>query len=645
MSFNTSPLWSSQLGVRFGPLAALRPEPTTTTTTLASGLHTSALIGGDEGHADDPVKSDPFGVYKYSADAAVQNPVPPVQQRPRGVDMPPLSFGGPCHFGVNSRESIATGTGTVAGANPVPPGSSGVDGPLDLFGAPSIAAASPALSFAAPVAGASTDAVADAGAKTIVEPPLTPLEFSISKEEFLAARAAIPGTPQSHWSHTMYHRAGENGDVDNVKVHYCESKSTAERVCKEYFLNEDVLGFDLEWMKYAMRTDGPRHNVSLIQIASPSRIALIHVALFAKEDGDLVAPSLRKIMENPNVSKVGVNIGGDCTRLKNYLGVAVRGVFELSHLYKVVKYLPEKPNMVNKGLVSLATQVEDHLLLPLYKGQIVRTGNWMRRLNPQQIHYSASDAYAGLQLYYVLDEKRKAIVPCPPRPHHAELRLPIPLPEPPVVESQVEEDAMAVDPSSTSTDTAAPTSKPRTSRPRATRPRASSSKASASEVAASEGAGDAATNPHRVSKISRAKPKSPPAPKPEDTRDARIIEAEVQMNEYRSSKATKLETTAVRLRAYYIWHRNEDLCPADIAALLRDPPLLKTTVASYVIDAIQAENLPYPAIRLHKEVVPLIDITKPYMYKYSTLVRECTEAARKMMEEQGAGGAGGADTQ
>ncbi|KAH0495234.1 hypothetical protein TgHK011_008799 [Trichoderma gracile] len=631
MSFNhtSQQLWSSQLGVRFGALATLRPEPTTTT--VASGLHTSALVGGDEGRTDGPVNQNPFGVCSANN---VQNPVPSVQPPRSGdVDRPPIAFAEPNYVPVNSAGSVAAfGTGTAAGPNPFLPRSSSIETPT--VGLPGLSiAASLGASIAAPVAdaaaGAGADAGADAAAKAIVEPPSTPLEFSISKEEFLAARAAVPGTSQSHWSHTMYHRAGENGAVDNVKVHYCESKATTERVCKEYFLNEDVLGLDLEWMKYASRTDGPRQNVSLIQIASPSRIALIHVALFAKEDGDLVAPSLRKILESPNVSKVGVNIGGDCTRLKNFLGVTVRGVFELSHLYKVVKYLPEKPFMVNKGLVSLATQVEDHLLLPLYKGLIVRTGNWMKRLNPQQIHYSASDAYAGLQLYYVLEEKRKAMVPLPPRPHHAELRLPIPLPEPPVVEAQADENATTLDPSTTSTDGTAPIPRRRPYKPRASRRRAPSLKASTSGSGASEqsATGEAASESLEADL------------KPEDTRDARIIKAEAQMIEYRSSKGNKLETTAARLRAYYIWHQNEDLCPADIAALLRDPPLLTTTVVGYVIDAIQAENLPYPAIRMHKEIVSLIDLTKPYMYKYSTLVRECTEAAEKLMKEQQAEGA------
>jgi ribonuclease D len=181
----------------------------------------------------------------------------------------------------------------------------------------------------------------------------------------------------------MYHRNGENGAVDNIKVHYCESKATMERVCTEYFQDQDVIGLDLEWMAYSRTADGPRRNVSLIQIASPSRIALFHIAVF-KPGADFVPPSFRKIMENPKVSKVGVNIGPDCTRLKNHLGVNVQGIFELSHLYRIVKHFPHERRLIHKGLVSLATQVQDQLLLPLYKGE-VRTGNWMRRLNPQQI--------------------------------------------------------------------------------------------------------------------------------------------------------------------------------------------------------------------------------------------------------------------
>lgn len=105
------------------------------------------------------------------------------------------------------------------------------------------------------------------------------------------------------------------------------------------------------------------------------------------------------------------------------------------------------------------------------------------------------------------------------------------------------------------------------------------------------------------------------------------------MKEYRAAKKTELGTGAPCLRAYYIWHRNEDLCPGDIAALLREPPLLTSTVAHYVLDAIKAENLPYPVLRLYKEVIPHIDLSRSYWSKHASLVQECTKLADEMKRD------------
>ncbi|PTB42084.1 hypothetical protein M441DRAFT_137215 [Trichoderma asperellum CBS 433.97] len=602
MSFNPpNQLWNSQFGVRFGALASLRQEASNTTA-VSQSLHASFSVQSDDGWSQTSVNSTQTSVFSA---AVVQSPLPPASSSKdvaafdtrRPISLPGLGVA------ADATDAIATASYTQRPTHAQRP-------PIAL-------AADAAKSVATPNSGSGT------GTKKAVEPPFTPLEFAISREQFLAARAAVPGTPESHWSYTMYHRNGENGAVDNVKVHYCESKSTMERVCAEYFLDEDVIGLDLEWMSYARAADGPRRNVSLIQIASPSRIALFHIAVF-KYGADLIPPSFRKIMENPKVSKVGVNIGPDCTRLKNHLGVNVQGIFELSHLYRIVKHFPHQRHLVHKGLVSLAAQVQDQLLLPLYKGE-VRTGNWMRRLNPQQIDYSASDAYAGLQLYYVLEEKRKMLVPCPPRPHHAELRLPISLPDPPEeAKEKVDEDATFVaDPNNTNA-----ISEPKTPRPRVPRPRVPKPKASSTEAASTE-----ATSPEAPTPSKARSKRSLPKPIPVDTRDARVIAAEVQMKEYRAAKTTELNTPAPCLRAYYIWHQNEDLCPGDIAALLRDPPLLTSTVAHYVLDAIKAENMPYPVLRLQKEVIPHIDLSKPYWHKHASLVQECTKLADEMKRD------------
>lgn len=233
---------------------------------------------------------------------------------------------------------------------------------------------------AAPAAKKSTDTATTSS----VEPPITSLKFKMSRKLFQAARANRPGTPGSYFSHTMYAANQPEEMPQKVKVHYCTSKHTMEHVCKKYFAEEDVLGFDMEWLAYAKRTSGPRDNVSLIQLASPGRIGLFHVARFPKDD--FVAPTFQEIMESDKVRKVGVHIQADCTRLRNFLGIKSRGVFELSHLYKLVKHMEDgRPGLINRIPIALAAQVQDVLRLPLYKGQSVRSSDWTKPLSESQL--------------------------------------------------------------------------------------------------------------------------------------------------------------------------------------------------------------------------------------------------------------------
>lgn len=217
--------------------------------------------------------------------------------------------------------------------------------------------------------------------------PFTPLDFRIPEDAFREAKLAEAGSPESFWSYSLYRGPGEDdGATDTkVKVHYCKTKHTTDRVLQQYFMHEKILGFDLEWAPDATKNQSARRNVSLVQIASQSRIALFHIALYPKSD-ELVAPSLKKIMEDPEVTKAGVCIKGDCTRLKNYLGVDARGIFELSHLYKLVKYSTTgQYGAINRRTVSLAAQVQACLGLPMFKGGDVRASDWSQPLGMQQI--------------------------------------------------------------------------------------------------------------------------------------------------------------------------------------------------------------------------------------------------------------------
>ncbi|RKF61017.1 hypothetical protein OnM2_045089 [Erysiphe neolycopersici] len=258
------------------------------------------------------------------------------------------------------------------------------------------------------------------------ELPKTNSHFRMTKELFQAAKQAEPGSAASFWSHRLYRGPDVDGTPSRPTVHYCRSSSSTEKVLQSHFMDRKVIGFDIEWRADALKFHGPRANVSLIQIADEERIGLFHIALYPQGD-TLVPPSLRKILEDPTVSKVGVSIKSDCTRIRKHLNIECRGLFELSHLFKLVKFSQNKDfGSIDKKLVSLAKQVQEHFYLPLFKGGDVRNSDWSNKLQLHQMVYAAADSYAAIQLYHTLEMKRNSLNPTPPRPHHAELNIPIP---------------------------------------------------------------------------------------------------------------------------------------------------------------------------------------------------------------------------
>ncbi|OAL53324.1 ribonuclease H-like protein [Pyrenochaeta sp. DS3sAY3a] len=245
------------------------------------------------------------------------------------------------------------------------------------------------------------------------------LTWHIPDDVLRTAMLAPPKTRASYWSANFYR--GPNGE--RRLIHLCTNFTVAERAAR-HFLAEKVVGFDIEWKPWGSPTS-IKQNVSLIQLACENRIALFHISQFPGTTIEqLLPPSLRTVLESPDILKVGVAVKGDFSRLAKHLYVKARGVFELSRLHNLVTWYEIDPSKVTRKLVGLAAQVHQHLQLPLYKGtplidepgnkSSVRESDWSQPLGPEQTQYAADDAYAGFRLYHVLESKRMRLTPIPP---------------------------------------------------------------------------------------------------------------------------------------------------------------------------------------------------------------------------------------
>ena len=150
----------------------------------------------------------------------------------------------------------------------------------------------------------------------------SPLGFHIPQSKMQNAMLAEPTSTASHWHFTLYQ--GPGGDGDKVKVHYCKSKETTEKIA-QLFLDKEVIGFDIEWQPNASAADGITRNVALIQIASEERVLLAHIARYPNAAisekelriEDFVAPSLKKIMYGTSRSHSIPNHGS--SRIARYI--------------------------------------------------------------------------------------------------------------------------------------------------------------------------------------------------------------------------------------------------------------------------------------------------------------------------------------
>lgn len=453
----------------------------------------------------------------------------------------------------------------------------------------------------------------------------SPPRFQMTPELFGKAHDSLSefgaGHQSSCWSHELYRGPCQ----EKVQVFYCKNLDQSERVAR-LFLDEPVLGFDLEWPVLPYKPKLAKRRVALIQLSSESRIALFHLALhFGNSPQDLISPTLKSILEDPDVLKTGASISQDCTRLRESLEVNVKATFELSHLHKLVKYSQTAPGLLNRKTVTLSSMCQEAFGLPLYKDQDVRTADWDKALNMDKARYAAADAYAGHRLFLALNQRRLEMDPVQPLPAYAEHKMPIEY----VQTVKQDEDEMTS------------AAEGEQDNPEAQDAQLEgfpdSTEASEDEVDFQD-----AFEPSREEAAHRKPGKPllqvlPPeiklATEWSDVyfQNLRILRGggkqEAQLARRRSAstqpRGNVVERRRIRdragpkpshLRAYHLWH-HQSLSIINIANILRSPPLQATTVSQYIADSIAVDrNLPFDETRLDDVVLHLPDHLRKYQW-------------------------------
>jgi ribonuclease D len=145
-------------------------------------------------------------------------------------------------------------------------------------------------------------------------------------------------------------------------------------------MQHDILGFDTETRPSFKK--GEYHPVALIQLSTASTVYLFRLNLIGFPE------SLRQLLANQEVIKVGIGLDNDLPELKKLHRFVPAGFVDLN---KVVTSL----GFINTGAKKLTA-----LILGYRLSKTKQTSNWESEiLTPGQLSYAAIDAWVCREIY------------------------------------------------------------------------------------------------------------------------------------------------------------------------------------------------------------------------------------------------------
>ncbi|KAF8527901.1 ribonuclease H-like domain-containing protein, partial [Hysterangium stoloniferum] len=148
----------------------------------------------------------------------------------------------------------------------------------------------------------------------------------------------------------------------------------------------------------------PLHKTALVQLASASIALLVQVSAMSQFPN-----SIKAILQNPAIIKVGVGIQGDVKKLRDDYGVNMNGSLELGYLARAV----DPQWSASRGLISLARLAKAYQGIDFKKLKRVQMSNWELMLTEEQQDYAANDAFIALTIFDKLNIILPTVRPSP----------------------------------------------------------------------------------------------------------------------------------------------------------------------------------------------------------------------------------------
>jgi ribonuclease D len=162
-------------------------------------------------------------------------------------------------------------------------------------------------------------------------------------------------------------------------IRVIQDREALPQVFKE-ISKHSIVGFDTETKPVFVK--GQRHNVALMQIATPDQAFLIRVKFTG------ITPEIVAFLEDDKLLKAGVGVRDDIKALQVLKKFTAAGFVELADMAR------------NAGLEVESVKKLTALLLNFRISKSAQTSNWeAERLDSKQVSYAATDAWVCLNIY------------------------------------------------------------------------------------------------------------------------------------------------------------------------------------------------------------------------------------------------------